>query len=147
MPAKVLEPDGNTMGTPSGVPNCGYLVRADVPPDSLGELKRIPFINDKGLVAGDIVMIEEVKPYNAILVSTKSSSDISSGYLMIAKIGDEYFNDSWNKNFQEKWKDKWNDKLNVTDDNIKKLKLKSDVGRQEVAKCMRKSDVEKIRSR
>ena len=145
MPAKVIEPDGNQMNVPTGSFQCGYLVRADVTLDSQGELKRILFVNDnqKKLKKGDLVMIDNIQPYNATITTTDGSGNTISGSIMVVKIPPVHFDKNWPTHYKQKWDEKW-DENNVPQDRLNKLKLKQNVGRPEILGCNGKSDVDGI---
>lgn len=132
MPAKVIEPNGNTFA--NGIENCGYLERADVPLDDQDALQRIPFINDLNLEYGDLVVYKTIPNCNVEVNGKK-------GKIKMAVV-------KYNPNDAETWNDKdftkkWADWSKVTNNKIiYRLKLKDGVTPEIISKIRNKQEYE-----
>ncbi len=98
MPAKVVDPNGN-----QNFLKCGYLLRDDAT-DNEGDLKRIPFINDRNLKKDEVVIFDVV---DATVEFNGKKARIS-----MAVIPDEFFAPEWSPQFKKRWEESWDPTIN-----------------------------------
>ncbi len=98
MPAKVIDPTGN-----QNFPKCGYLLRDDAI-DSEGDLKRIPFINDRNLHKDAVVVFD--------VVDATVDFDGKRAKISMAVIPEEYYEKEWSPEFKRRWKEEWDPAIN-----------------------------------
>ncbi len=116
MPAKVIEPEGKQSGANPNA-KIGYLLRADAL-DGNGDLKRIPFINDRGLEKEDLVIFD-INCDDYVVTNQKTGQH---AHIAVAEIPDEFFSPKgWSRGFTKRWRDEW---IAISEDNLNKLKPK-----------------------